>query len=109
MPTRPLDWIGTTLRDLRTLPPNVQQRIGYQLYRVQTGLDPDDWKPMKSVGRAVREIRVVFRRRTFRVLYVSGAIGMVRVLHVFEKRSRKTRKKDIELAQSRLKQLPRPE
>jgi phage-related protein len=25
--------------------------IGFQLERVQRGLDPDDWKPVKSIGQ----------------------------------------------------------
>jgi phage-related protein len=28
------------------------------LRRVQQGLDPNDWKPMASIGAGVREIRI---------------------------------------------------
>ena len=69
---------------------------------VQVGLEPDHWKPMPSVGLGVREIRI----RTVlehRVLYVVRFRGLVCVIHVFEKRSRKTARPDLELARRRLR------
>ena len=69
---------------------------------VQVGLEPDHWKPMLSVGLGVREIRI----RTVlehRVLYVVRFRGLVCVIHVFEKRSRKTARPDLELARRRLR------
>jgi predicted XRE-type DNA-binding protein len=39
----------------------------YQLERVQRGLEPDDWKPMNSIGLGVREIRVRDRSGAYHV------------------------------------------
>ena len=50
--------MGTSLKTVREFPSQVKKQAGYQLDRVQRGLDPTDWKPFKSVGQGVREIRI---------------------------------------------------
>jgi phage-related protein len=55
---KPLVWLGSARRDLRAFPSDARRRSGFQLRKVQQGLDPDDWKPMTSVGVGVREIRI---------------------------------------------------
>ncbi len=72
--------------------------------RVQKGLDPNDWKPISSVGASVREIRIRTGRE-HRVLYIAKFAEAVYVLHAFEKRTRKTRKRDLEVARERLRTL----
>jgi phage-related protein len=59
MPAKPLIWLGSSRGDLRTFPALARRRAGFQLRRVQQGLDPDDWKPMKTVGQAY--VRSAFR------------------------------------------------
>ena len=49
---------GNSKADLVAFPEEVRREIGYQLEHVQEGMDPDDWKPMPTVGAGVREIRV---------------------------------------------------
>jgi phage-related protein len=71
------------------------------LRRVQQGLLPDDWKPMPSLGAAVAEIRV-HTELEHRVFYLAKFEEAIYVLHAFEKRTRKTRPADIELAKTRL-------
>lgn len=83
-----------------------RKRVGYELYLLEQGLDPSDWKPIPSVGPGVREIRVQ-AGRAFRVLYVARFAEAVYVLHAFEKRTRKTRQADIQLAKKRLSQVMR--
>ncbi len=78
---------------------------GHQLFKVQQGKEPDDWKPMPTVGAGVHEIRVWDESGTYRVLYVAKFEEAVYVLHVFEKRSQKTAKGDIHLAQDRYADL----
>ncbi len=76
-------WLGSARRDIRAFPPDARRRSGFQPRRVQQGLDPDDWKPMISVGRGVREIRI----RTdlaHRVFYLATFDEAVYVLHAFE-------------------------
>ena len=47
---------------------------GFQLDRVQRGLDPTDWKPMKSVGQGVKEIHFTENKLAHRVIYVAPSI-----------------------------------
>jgi len=79
---------------------------GYQLYRVQCGLTPKDFKPMPTVGGGVYEIRI-HTETEHRVFYVAKYAEAVYVLHACEKRSRKTQQRDIELARRRLSQVKR--
>ncbi len=44
---------------------------GYQLDQIQNGMDPDDWKPMNTVGQGVKEIRIRDTSGAFRVIYVA--------------------------------------
>jgi predicted XRE-type DNA-binding protein/phage-related protein len=55
---KPVSWVGSSLHDLKTFPEEAQDDAGHQLFFVQLGLDPLDWKPLSSVGAGVREIRV---------------------------------------------------
>lgn len=63
-------FIGSSLTDLRAFPETARRDAGYQIDRVQQGLDPLDWKPMNTVGAGVREIRI-HAEGTFRVLYLA--------------------------------------
>ncbi len=103
---RRLLWLGSSQSDLRAFPSDARQRAGYELYQVQCGLDPSDWKPTSSVGAGVREIRV-YTRLEHRVLYVARFDEGVYVLHAFQKKSGKTRMSDIEVARTRFKELRR--
>jgi len=74
--------------------------VGFQLRRVQDGLEPTDWKPMTMVGPGVREIRI-HSATEHRVLYLAKFAEAVYVLHGFEKRTRKTASRDISVARER--------
>lgn len=91
--------------DLSDFPPKAKQRAGYQLWLVQQGDDPSDWKPMTDVGPGVREIRIQSDNGAFRVFYVVNRPEAIYVLHAFEKTTQKTEKRDIDLAKARLKSL----
>lgn len=80
---------------------------GYQLFRIQSGLDPDDWKPMPSIGPGVREIRLRDTTGAFRVIYVATRPEGIYLLHCFQKKSQKTSERDIRLARERLKAILR--
>ena len=77
---------------------------GFELRRVQQGLQPTDWKPMVSVGAGVEEIRVRTAQE-HRVFYIARFEEGVYVLHAFEKRSRKTPAREIEVARDRLRHV----
>lgn len=99
-------WLGSARRDIRSFPADARQRSGFQLRKVQQGLDPDDWKPMASVGPGVREIRIQ-TELAHRVFYLATFEEAVYVLHAFEKKTRKTPGHDIELARDRYRALVR--
>ena len=94
-------FVGTSREDLRQLPDSAQETTGFQLFKVQQGKEPDDWKPMPSVGPGVQEIRVRDERGAFRVFYVVKFEEAVYVLHVFPNRSQKTARADLDLGKGR--------
>jgi phage-related protein len=56
--TKPIEFLGNSLDDLRAFPLSAKREAGHQLDQVQNGQEPDDWKPMNSVGQGVKEIRI---------------------------------------------------
>src|SRR5216683_6979129 len=104
MSAEPLIWLGDSRDTIRAFPDDVRQRVGFQLWRVQRGLEPNDWKPMPSVGLGVQEIRI-HTGTEHRVLYVAKFAEAVYVLHAFEKRTRRTPQADLDLARQRLRLL----
>lgn len=104
MAEKALIWLGSARDDLRAFPDDARRVAGFQLWRVQRGLEPNDWKPMPSVGPGVQEIRI-HTDLEHRVLYVTKFAEAVYVLHAFEKRSRRTSKHDLDLTKRRLRLL----
>lgn len=100
-----LFWIGGSKAELMEFPGDARQAAGWQLHLVQSGEDPEDWKPMVTVGPGVREIRIRVSEGAFRVIYVASIGDAVYVLRCFQKKTQKTSKHDIEVAQQRLKQI----
>jgi phage-related protein len=104
---KPIVFLGDSLVRLRAFPERARREAGFQLDRVQRGLDPADWKPMKTVGAGVREIRVRDAAGAFRVIYLAALPEAVYVLHAFRKKTRRTSPRDLELAKSRFRELKR--
>jgi phage-related protein len=92
--------MGSARRDLAACAADVRRAAGYELYRVQQGTDPIDWKPMATIGRGAREIRVHVGGE-LRVFYVATFPEAVYVLHVFTKKTRRTAPRDLKLGQQR--------
>lgn len=101
---KPLIWLGSSRDYVRGFSAEGRQGVGYELYQVQQGLDPSDWRPMPSVGAGVVEIRI-HAEKEYRVLYVAKFAEVVYVLDAFGKKTRKTARVDIERARARFKQL----
>lgn len=99
-----LYWVGRSREDLRDFPEAARREAGHQLYLIQLGLDPDDYRPMPAVGPGVVEIRI-HAGTEFRIFYVAKFAGVVFVLHAFEKKTQKTPKQDIQLGRERLKEV----
>lgn len=104
MALKPIAWVDDSLERLREFPAEARSDAGYQLERVQRGDEPADWKPMPSIGLGVNEIRVRVRG-AYRVVYVAKFAGAIYVLHVFEKKSRKTDRADVDLSRRRYRAL----
>jgi hypothetical protein len=64
-------WMGSSKDDLIAFPADARREAGYQLESVQRGVEPQDWKPMSSVGPGVREIRIREPSGAFRVMYLA--------------------------------------
>ena len=107
MATKPVEFRGNALDELRSFPEDARRAAGYQIDRVQHGYDPDDWKPMSSIGKGVREIRIREVSGAFRVIYLAKREDAVYVLHCFQKKTQKTATSDLELARNRFKELTR--
>lgn len=103
---KPVEFRGSALDDLRAFPQAARREAGHQLDQVQHGREPDDWKPMNTVGRGVREIRIRDAAGAFRVLYVAAKFDdAVYVLHCFQKKTQKTSKAGLNLAAQRYRDL----
>jgi phage-related protein len=96
-------WLGGSKDDLLQFPPSVVDDAGYQLFRVQSGLEPTNWKPMKAIGAGVKEIRIRDSDGAFRIVYLATRPEGVYVLHCFQKKTGKTDQADIDLARTRLR------
>jgi phage-related protein len=101
-----LRFVGTSLDDLSRFPAEGKRAAGFELWQVQNGLDPSDWKPMNSVGSGAREIRIHVGG-AWRVLYVAKFAEAVYVLHAFRKTTQRTAQADIELAAKRYREITR--
>ena len=102
---RELRFLGRAKADLRAFPSSARETAGRQLLLLQQGHEPADWKPMKSVGSGVNELRIHDQSGAFRVIYIAKLKDAVYVLHCFEKKSQKTSLADLRLATARFKEL----
>lgn len=94
-------FLGSALHDLRAFLEAPRREVGYQLDKVQKGLDPSDWKPMQTIGKGAYEIRVRDETGAYRVLYVTKFAEAIYVLHCFQKKTQKTEKLDLGIAAKR--------
>ena len=104
-PVRPIKFRGSSRADLRRFPEEARREAGQQLFQLQLGENPNDWKPMDTVGAGVREIRVREKSGAYRVMYVAKFAQAIYVLHCFQKKRQKTAHSDLALAQRRYKDL----
>jgi len=103
-----LVWVGSTRKDMQSLPIAVKRAFGYSLFAAQLGETPPEAKPLKGFrGAGVLELVEDNRGNTYRAVYTVRFAEKIYVLHVFQKKSKhgiSTPKQDIELIRTRLKQ-----
>jgi phage-related protein len=104
---KPVEWIASSLDDLKDFPEDAQQAVGYALYRAQCGEQHASVKPLKGFkGALVLEIVQDFYGDTYRAVYTVKLEEVIYVLNAFQKKSKHgiaTPKQDIELIEARLK------
>lgn len=107
MSMKPIRFLGDSLKRLREFSEDAKNDVGYQLDRVQRGLQPYDFKPMTTIGKGVEEIRVRDGVGIFRLIYTARIADAVYVLHAFQKKTQATSRQDIEIATERYAELMR--
>ncbi len=103
---KPIYWAGNSKSELLNFTPNALQDAGYQLHRLQTGNQPQDWQPLSNLGKGVAgvyELRICDDSATFRVAYVTKFKDTVAVLHCWQKTTQATEKRDKEVTVNRYK------
>jgi len=95
---------GDSLEVLASFPDEVKRAIGFSLRQLQIGREPTSLtRSMRSIGRSVYELKEADERTWYRAIYLSKVGNVIYVLHCFEKDSRKTDRRDLEIASQRLK------
>ena len=97
-----LKFIGSSQTDLAAFPEDAKREAGFDLWQVQLGLMPKDFKPMPTVGAGAYEVRIKVGGQ-WRVIFVAKHAEAVYVLHCFRKTTPKTAQTDIDLAAKRYK------
>ena len=105
MTIKQAEFLGDSLEALRAFPDSARRDAGFQLDKVQCGEEPDDWKPITTIGAGVKEIKIWDEAGAFRVIYLAKLADAVYVLHCFQKKTQETSRKDINLARKRYRSL----
>ncbi len=98
-----VNWEGDSREVLQDFPDPVRQNLGFELWQLQQGERPSDYRPLPSIGTGVFELRDQDERSWYRLIYLSRVNDVIYVLHCFEKKSRAMPRKDFEKARQRLK------
>ena len=93
--------VGSSYDDLIAFPKVPRKEAGFQLGKVQAGLEPTDWKPFDEAGAGTREIRISDAKGIFRVMYVAKFEEAVYLLHCFQKKTQATSKQNKDIAAAR--------
>jgi phage-related protein len=104
---KPVVFFADTLKVIREFPDAARAETGFQLSKLQRGGQPNDFKPMPTIGKGVEELRIWDANGTFRVVYTARLGEAVYILHAFQKKTEKTAGRDIDLAKARFLELKR--
>jgi phage-related protein len=100
-------WMGTAYQDILEFPAETRKEAGFQLGKVEAGLDPDNWKPFDEVGSGTKEIRIRETTGIYRVMYVAKFEEAIYVLHCFQKKTEATTRNDKDVAEARYRAIVR--
>lgn len=96
-------WEGDSREVLKSFPQTVTENFGFELWQLQQGERPRNYRPLASIGPGVFELRDQDESTWYRVVYLSRIEDVIYVLHCFEKKSREMPKKDFQKARQRFK------
>ena len=103
---KPVRWVGSSRRDLRSFPATVRRHIGQALYAAQCGEEYPTVKALQGFGgRTVLEIVASDAGSTYRAVYTVRFVDAIYVLHAFPKKSKEgitTPRKEMDLVRRRL-------
>lgn len=94
-------WVGSAYQDILEFPAEPRKEAGFQLGKVQAGLEPDNWKPFDEIGAGAKEIRIREASGIYRVMYVAKFEEAIYVLHCFQKKAQATTQHDKDIAETR--------
>jgi phage-related protein len=94
-------WVGSAYVDLLRFPQEPRREAGFELGKIQAGLEPTDWKPFNDVGAGTKEIRIKDASGAYRVMYVAKFDEAIYVLHCFHKKTQATSKQDKAITEAR--------
>ena len=97
-------WLGDSRKTVKAFPAAARHQTGIELFAVQLGETPSDWKPMRPVGPGVNEMRIRVEGE-YRVLYVAKFAEAIYVLHVFTKKTQATSLHDVSIAKQRYRDM----
>jgi phage-related protein len=102
-----VEYLPAAFQERAALPPDMRARLSRMADVIETaGLFnlPRDW--VKPLGDKLWELRIAGKDGIARAIYVAAANQRVVVLRIFVKKSRKTPKRELELARQRVKEIP---
>jgi phage-related protein len=97
--------VGSAYDDLLAFPRDARKEAGFQLGKIQAGLEPTDWKSFDDAGAGTREIRIRDASGIYRVIYIAKFLEAVYVLHCFQKKTQTTSKHDMAIAAARYRAI----
>jgi phage-related protein len=101
-----IHWEGNSREVLAGFPESVRADLGFSLWQLQLGREPRSAaRRMESLGPGVWELKESDERTWYRVVYLSRIGDIIYVLHCFEKQSRKTDRRDLEIVRERLRRV----
>ena len=97
-------YMGSSKRDLDAFPLDARIEADVDIERVRQGEMPRSFDTLPRVGHGAYEIRINIGT-AWRVIYVANRKEAVYVLHCFQKKTRATSQKDMELAERRYRRI----
>jgi phage-related protein len=103
---KPVRWVGSSHKDLRSFPESVRREVGHALYTAQKGETDPAAKALKGFGgSSMMEVVAQHDGDTWRAVYTVRFSDAVYVLHTFQKKSKSgiaTPKREMDLIRQRL-------